>query len=129
MRRIDCLRAASTPASAGAACPGSLCGSTFVADVYLRGDDPIWDDHLIRLSHGCVKAARGCPEFSLQRSVSRSTLDEDGDTIIEIFGVKLLEIADRDEVYARVELRPFQAVGDAANSNVVTGQWGSAGGD
>jgi len=106
-----------------------LAGSTFHSVVTLRGDDPLWDDYLITLFSGCIKAAEGCPQYAVDASVSRSTLDEDGDTIIEIFGWKIAQFADQDEIYAHVELTPFQPTGGSANSNIVTGQWGDAGGD
>lgn len=102
-----------------------LAGSTFVENVTLRGDDPIWDNHLITLRNSCVKAERGCVDRKITVSVSRSTLDEDGDTII--FGIPI--IADRDELYARVKLTPFTPGSSQSDSNIVTGQFGAAGND
>jgi hypothetical protein len=106
-----------------------LAGSTFRETVVLRGDDPIWDDNLITLQSSCVKASKGCVDRTVSRNVSRSTLDEDGDTIITIFGVTIAKIADRDELYAHVTLTPFSPSGSSGNSNIVTGQWGAAGSD
>lgn len=107
----------------------ALAGSTFVETVVLRGDDPIWDDNLITLSKTCVKASDKCQDRKVAARVSRSTLDEDGDTIIVIFGVEILRIADRDELYAHIDLVPFAPGSTSANSNIVTGQWGAAGND
>jgi len=107
----------------------ALAGSTFRETVVLRGDDPIWDDNLITLSSSCVRATEGCVNRSVSQSVSRSTLDEDGDTIITIFGWEIAKIADRDELYAHIELTPFTPSGSSADSNIVTGQWGAAGND
>lgn len=106
-----------------------LAGSTFRETITLRGDDPIWDDHLITLRNSCVKASEGCVNRSVSQSVSRSTLDEDGDTIITIFGWDIVRDADRDELYAHIQLTPFTPSGSNADSNLVTGQWGAAGGD
>lgn len=102
-----------------------LAGSTFVETVDLRGDDPIFDDQQARLRNTCVKAQEGCIDRRFTVRVSRSTLDEDGDTVI--FGIPIS--AARDELYARVRLTPFTPSGDTSNSNIVTGQWGAAGGD
>ncbi len=107
----------------------AMAGSVFRENIVLRGDDPIWDDNLITLSNSCVRATDGCIKRSVTTSVSRSTLDEDGDTIITIFGVEILRIADRDELYAHIDLTPFTPGSSSANSNIVTGQWGAAGGD
>lgn len=102
-----------------------LAGSTFIETVDLRGDDPIFDDQLIRLRNTCVKASKKCIDRKFTTSVSRSRLDEDGDTVF--FGIPIF--ADRDEIYARVRLTPFSPSGDTSNSNIVTGQWGAAGSD
>lgn len=102
-----------------------LAGSTFVEKVTLRGDDPIWDDHITTLLNACVRAQRGCVDRSVTRLVSRSALDEDGDTVI--FGIPIF--ADRDELYARITLTPFTPSGDSGDSNIVTGQFGAAGND
>jgi hypothetical protein len=101
----------------------TLAGSVFVEHVDLRGDDPIWDDHLTGIHVGCVKAEKGCIDRTWTRTVSRSTLDEDGDTII--FGIPIY--AARDEIYARVSLTPFKSSGSSSNSNIVTGQFGPLG--
>ncbi len=102
-----------------------LAGSVFIEHVSLRGDDPIWDDHLTTLRNRCVKAERGCIDREIVRHVSRSTLDEDGDTVI--FGIPVH--AARDEIYARVKLTPFSPSGSNSDSNIVTGQFGAAGND
>jgi hypothetical protein len=100
-----------------------LAGSVFIETVVLRGDDPIFDDHLITLSNRCVKAEKeDCVDRRIRRRVSRSVLDEDGDTVI--FGIPIF--ADRDEIYARVRLVPFSPSGDSGTSNIVTGQFGAA---
>lgn len=99
--------------------------TVFVERVTLRGDDPVWDDHLATLRNRCVQAERGCVDRSVTRLVSRNTLDEDGDTII--LGVPIF--ADRDELYARVTLRPYEPSGGQGRSNIVTGQFGAAGSD
>jgi hypothetical protein len=104
-----------------------LDGSVFDEKVTLRGDDPIWDDHLITLSSTSIKAVptpvpapASCMERKVVRKVSRKTLDEDGDTII--FGVPVF--LDRDEVYARVTLTPFNPRSSSADSNVIEKQFG-----
>ncbi len=104
-----------------------LAGSVFNERVTLRGDDgwPNPDDHLITIRSGCVKAQEGCIERRFTRSVSRSVLDEDGDTVILGWVVD----ANRDELYARVVLTPFVPSGSSADSNLVYGQWGAAGND
>lgn len=100
----------------------TLAGSTFVERVVLRGDDPIWDDNLTTLRNTCVQAVRGCVDRSITANVAESVLDEDPDTIILGW-----VIGDRDEIYARVTLEPFQPSGAAGNSNTVTGHFGPAG--
>jgi len=105
----------------------ALAGSTFVETVLLRGDDPFFDDNLITLSRRCVKATDKCQDRKIAVNVSRSTLDEDGDTIIIIGGVVIFRDAARDELYARITLTPFTTSGSTADSNIVTGQWGAAG--
>ncbi|MBV2358243.1 hypothetical protein KUH32_00510 [Thalassococcus sp. CAU 1522] len=100
----------------------AMAGSTFVERVTLRGDDPIWDDHLITLRNGCVRAQNGCIEREITRVVANSTLDEDPDTII--FG---WVIGNKDEVYARVRLTPFQPTGSQGDSNIVSAHFGPAG--
>mgnify|MGYP006298221081 CR=1 FL=1 len=100
-------------------------GLVFVERVILRGDDPIWDNNLTTLRNRCIQAQRGCVDRSVTQLVSRNTLDEDGDTII--LGVPIF--ADRDELYARVTIRPYEPSGGVGHSNIVTGQFGAAGGD
>jgi len=102
-----------------------LAGSTFVETVNLRGDDPIWDDQLIRIRYTCVKAENGCIDRRITANVSRSVLDEDGDTVI--FGIPIS--SNRDELYARVRLTPYTPRGSRSDSNIVTGQFGAAGND
>lgn len=107
----------------------ALAGSAFRETVVLRGDDPIWDANLITLSSSCVRATDGCVNRTASAMVSRSTLDEDGDTIITVLGWDIAKIADQDELYAHIDLTPFSPSGSSADSNIVTGQWGAAGGD
>ncbi len=97
-------------------------GSTFNEKVTLRGDDPVWDDHLITLHGSCIRAQKGCIDRRFSRIVSTSVLDEDADTII--FG---WVISGRDEVYARVRLTPFEPSGDSERSNTVKAHFGPAG--
>ena len=99
-----------------------LAGSVFKETVTLRGDDPIWDDNVTDIHSGCIKAQKGCVDRKFSKNVSKSTLDEDGDTVI--FGIPIF--ADRDELYARVKLTPFSPTGNQADSNIVTGQFGAA---
>ena len=99
-----------------------LAGSVFKETVILRGDDPIWDDHVTTIHSDCIKAQRGCVDRKFSKNVSKSTLDEDGDTVI--FGIPIF--ADRDELYARVKLTPFSPSGNQADSNFVYGQFGAA---
>lgn len=107
----------------------ALAGSAFRETVTLRGDDDPLDEHRITLSSSCVRATDGCVNRSVSQSVSRSTLDEDGDTIITLFGWEIARTAVQDELYAHIELTPFTPSGSSADSNIVTGQWGAAGGD
>jgi hypothetical protein len=101
-------------------------GATFIERVTLRGDDPVFDDHLSTLRSGrCIKADKSCEELSIVRNISRSTLDEDGDTVI--FG--WVVDANRDELYAQVELTPFEPRKAVGNSNMVYGQFGAGGND
>ena len=100
----------------------ALAGSVFKETVTLRGDDPIWDTNITEIHSGCLKAQKGCVDRKFSKNVSKSTLDEDGDTVI--FGIPIF--ADRDELYGRVKLTPFSTVGNQADSNLVTGQFGAA---
>jgi hypothetical protein len=100
----------------------ALAGSVFKETAILRGDDPIFDDDLTTIHSGCIKAQKGCVDRKFSKNVSKSTLDEDGDTVI--FGIPIF--ADRDELYARVKLTPFSPSGSQADSNLVTGQFGAA---
>jgi hypothetical protein len=95
-------------------------GTVFDETVILRGDDPVFDDDRATIAATFVKAAPGTVNRSHSARVSQSRLDEDGDTII--FGVPILVL--KDELYARVTLRPFVATGAQADSNVVSGQFG-----
>lgn len=97
-------------------------GSVFREKVVLRGDDPIWDDHLITLRNTCVRATEGCIDRSVRATVASSTLDEDPDTIILGW-----VIGDKDEVYARVSLVPFEPSPSTGDSNTVTTDFGPAG--
>ena len=100
----------------------SLAGSTFIEEVKLRGDDPIWDDNLLTMHKDCLRASSGCVTRRFERIVADSTLDEDPDTIILGW-----VIGDKDEVYARVKLTPFAPSGAQADSNLVTADFGPAG--
>ncbi|HHL18553.1 MAG TPA: hypothetical protein ENJ33_02335 [Thiothrix sp.] len=100
----------------------AMAGSVFVENVTLRGDDPIWDDHLLTLHNRCIKAKPGCIRRKFSRIVSNKVLDEDPDTII--FG---WVIGNKDEVYARVRLTPFSANGSQGDSNVEKAHFGPAG--
>ncbi|MCA9741981.1 MAG: hypothetical protein H6695_00475 [Deferribacteres bacterium] len=103
-----------------------LDGTVFVERIDLKGDDPIFDDQQAVLSNGlCIKATEQCIKRKITRGVSRSTLDEDGDTVI--FGIPINE--DQDELYAKITLTPFTPHGDEAKSNVVRGSWGALGSD
>lgn len=99
-----------------------LAGSVFTEVVTLRGDDPIWDDHLITLRRTCVKAQERCVDRRISVLVSESTLDEDPDTIILGW-----VIGNKDEVYARVCVTPFVPTGNCATSNIVSADFGPAG--
>lgn len=90
--------------------------------VTLRGDDPIFDDHVSTLFDEWTRAQAAPLNRTITRDVARSSLDEDPDTII--FGWVL---GNRDEIYARVGLTPFSPSSAQADSNVVTGQFGPAG--
>lgn len=101
-----------------------LAGSVFTEKVVLRGDDWL-DNNLITLRSQCVRANKDCIDRKFSVNVLRSTLDEDGDTVI--FGFPVW--ADRDELYARVSLTPFVPGSKTADSNNVYGQFGAAGND
>lgn len=97
--------------------------ASFVERVVLRGADPIFDDDLLTLRNNCVRAQRGCVDRSVSAMVPTAMLDEDGDTIILGWVVD----AARDEIYARVTMKPFVPGSASANSNQVTGQFGPGG--
>ena len=99
-----------------------VAGATYHERVSLRGDDPIWDDHLIWLRSGCVRASEGCIERRIAVNVTRNRLDEDPDTVI--FG---WVIGDVDEVYAQVALDPFTLHSTSSRSNTVSRHFGPAG--
>ncbi|WP_395703632.1 hypothetical protein [Aquabacterium sp.] len=100
-----------------------LAGTVFEERVQLRGDDPVFDeDRGAPLLTSFVKATPANVNRTISKMVSSSVLDEDGDTII--FGVPILAL--RDELYARVTLRPFQPGSASSDSNVVKGQFGPA---
>jgi hypothetical protein len=96
--------------------------ATFREKVTLRGDDPIWDDHLLNLRDGCIKATQQCIPRSITRNIAQSTLDEDPDTIILGW-----VIGNKDEIYANVTLTPFVPTGNSGNSNLVVADFGPAG--
>ncbi len=100
-------------------------GSVFRESVRLRGDDPVFDDDLTTISSGHVKATSSSVTRNISVEVSRSRLDEDGDTVILGW---VLDAA-RDEIYARVDLTPFVPSATSGTSNVVTGQFGAGGND
>lgn len=98
-----------------------LAGSVFVERVTLRGSDVAVDDDLASLYTDVVKAPVD-PSFvdrSISEMVSRDTLDEDSDFLVAM----------RDEIYARVTLQPFMPMSASAESNLVSGQFGSRGSD
>ena len=101
--------------------PEVLAGSVFDEKILLRGDDPLFDDNLILLQSGFIKAQNAIFNRSFSQIVSTSDLDEDGD--VKIGGVI---VALADELYARVTLVPFTARGDEGDSNLVAGQFGLA---
>lgn len=100
----------------------AMASSVFREKVTLRGDDPIWDDHLITLRNTCLRASQGCVERSVTTTVAQSVLDEDPDTIILGW-----VIGNKDEVYARVTLTPFSPSGSSGDSNTVASHFGPAG--
>lgn len=98
-----------------------LAGTVFEERVQLRGDDPIFDDDRgAPLLASFVKAVPGNVNRSVVKMVSQNVLDEDGDTII--LGVPIAVL--RDEIYARVTLRPFVPTGTTADSAAQKGQFG-----
>lgn len=100
-----------------------LAGVVFEERVQLRGDDPVFDnDRGSPLLTTFVKATPANVNRSFTKLVSSSVLDEDGDTII--LGVPVAAL--RDEIYARVTLRPFVATGAMADSAAQKGQFGPA---
>lgn len=100
-----------------------LAGVVFEERVQLRGDDPVFDDDRGGpLLTTFVKATPANVTRNLTKMVSSSVLDEDGDTII--LGVPIAAL--RDEIYARVTLRPFVPTGALADSAPQKGQFGPA---
>jgi len=102
-----------------------LAGAVFLEHVNLWGDDPVFDDNISRLLSSSVKAEQSSVTRRFTRSVSRSRLDEDGDTVV--LGIPIN--ANRDELYAKVLLTPYMPKKTSAKSNIVTGQFGAAGND
>ena len=100
----------------------AMANSVFNEKVTLRGDDPVWDDHLITLRNTCVRATNGCIERTLTRDIANSVLDEDPDTIILGW-----VIGNKDEIYARVRLEPFNPSATRGDSNNVSAHFGPAG--
>lgn len=100
----------------------AMGNSVFREKVTLRGDDPIWDNHLITLRDTCIRATQGCVERTITSNLAQSTLDEDADTIILGW-----VIGDKDEVYARVTVTPFTPSGSSGDSNIVSADFGPAG--
>ena len=88
--------------------------TTFIETVSLRGDDawPDPDDHLKTIYSNCVQATKACISRKVVRKVSNNVLDED-----DWFFNR------RDEVYARVRLKPFIPSSVTVDSNIVTGHW------
>lgn len=100
-----------------------LAGTVFEERVQLRGDDPAFDDDRgAPLLASFVKATPANVNRTVTRLVSQNVLDEDGDTII--LGVPIAAL--RDELYARVSLRPFVPAGAQADSPTQKGQFGPA---
>jgi hypothetical protein len=98
-----------------------LAGTVFEERVQLRGDDPIFDDDRgAPLLAGFVKATPNNVTRTVVKMVSQNVLDEDGDTII--LGVPIAVL--RDEIYARVTLRPFVPTSATADSAAQKGQFG-----
>ncbi|RVT87072.1 hypothetical protein DXV76_03010 [Rhodobacteraceae bacterium CCMM004] len=99
----------------------AMANTVFRERVTLRGDDPVWDDHLLTLRSSCVKATQGCVERSVSAVVATSSLDEDADTIVLgwVWGNK-------DEVYARVELDPFEPRRSQGDSGNIVAHFGPA---
>ena len=101
----------------------AMANSVFHERVTLRGDDPVWDDHLITIRNTCIRSTNGCVERELSRNIASSVLDEDSDTIILGW-----VIGNKDEVYARVRLDPFNPSATRGDSNTVQAHFGPAGG-
>lgn len=102
-----------------------LASTVYVEHVALFGADPGEDDHLVTLRKSAIRAQEEVTERKFMVSVSRDSLDEDGDTII--LGSPIA--ADEDEIYARVVLTPFTPKGTSSTSNLVVGQFGAVGED
>ena len=100
----------------------AMANSVFHERVTLRGDDPVWDDHLITIRNTCIRATQGCVERNIRRNIANSVLDEDPDTIILGW-----VIGNKDEVYARVTLKPFNPSSSQGDSNNVSSHFGPAG--
>lgn len=97
-------------------------GTVFDETVRLMGHDPIFDNVQATLSSSFVKAVPGTVNRVVTELVSQNRLDEDGDTII--FGIPVLAL--KDELFARINLKPFVAVSEQSDSNGVSGQFGPA---
>jgi hypothetical protein len=97
-------------------------GAVFDETVRLMGNDPIFDTVQATLSSSFVKAVPGTVNRVVTALVSQSRLDEDGDTIV--FGIPILAL--KDELFARINLKPFVATATQNDSNGVSGQFGPA---
>ncbi|WP_346881551.1 hypothetical protein [uncultured Algibacter sp.] len=84
--------------------------TVFVEKVTLKGDDGILaDDHLLTVANKCVKATKTCIPRKFVRKVNNSVLDED-DTFFNR----------TDEVYAKVDIKPFVPSKRSATSNIIS---------
>jgi hypothetical protein len=102
--------------------PEVLGASVFRERVTLRGDDPIFDDHMTTLLDWWVRAESSPIYRKIARQVSLSPVDDDSDTVV--LGHAFIG---EDEIYATVELMPFAPGHAEAVSNVGHGRFGAPG--
>jgi hypothetical protein len=101
--------------------PEVLDASVFRERVTLRGDDPIFDDHVTTMLDWWVRAESSPILRRIVRQVSLSPIDADSDTVV--LGIAFIG---EDEIFARVELMPFSPGSSEASSNIVHARFGSA---
>ena len=102
--------------------PEVLSACVFRERVTLRGEDPIFEDHVTTLLDWWVRAESSPIFRTIVRQVSLSPMDADSETVV--LGYAFIG---EDELFANVELMPFSPGGSEAFSNIVRGRFGAPG--